>query len=175
VHHIREDRIQPDIMDAKDWSVKSLDCINCTSYCGVVVESQGTLLGNGITNASMQQRWHHSGMKQLWEAVFSTVRGQADSDATMEHVILRRTHQQSNCKKKCFLRGPPRGYIRRTNGSSELFRRLGVGLQAGGPRPLVRSPCAEQCSLETAVSDCSLQAARTPGIALVRNLQPGND
>jgi hypothetical protein len=61
--------------------------------------------------------------------VFYAVRRQADSDATMEHVTLRRTHQQSNSKKKCFLWGPPRDYIRRADESFDLVRRLGVGLQ----------------------------------------------
>jgi hypothetical protein len=76
----------------------------------------------------------YSTVKQLRVAVFHTVRGQADCDATMEHVTLRRTHQQSNCKK-CLLWGPPRGYVRRADWSCKLVRRLWVGLQAGSPGP----------------------------------------
>jgi hypothetical protein len=80
------------------------------------------LLGNDTRNASPRQRWPHSTVKHLRKEVFfHAVRRQADSDATMEHVTLRRTHQQINCKK-CFLRGPPRGYIRRANGRFELVR-----------------------------------------------------
>jgi hypothetical protein len=54
--------------------------------------------------------------------VFHAVRRQADSDATMEYVTIGRTHQQCNCNKKYFLWGPPRGYIRRADGSFELVR-----------------------------------------------------
>jgi hypothetical protein len=72
--------------------------------------------------------------------IFHAVRRQADSDATMDHASLRRTHQQSNCKKKCFLWGLPRGYIMRADGSFELVRRLGVGLHASSLRKEVLGP-----------------------------------
>jgi hypothetical protein len=98
--------------------------------CGIFAESQGTFLGNGTTYVYPQQWWRHSTIKQLWEVVFSMG---SDTSRTLCH-----THQQSNCKKKCFLWGPPRCCIRRANGSSELVRRVWrfwVGLQAGGPGP----------------------------------------
>jgi hypothetical protein len=69
-------------------------------------------------------------------SVFHAVRSQADTDATAEHVTLRRKHQQSNCKKKCFLWGPPRGYVWRTGTDAKLVRSSEtVCLQAGGPGP----------------------------------------
>jgi hypothetical protein len=66
--------------------------------------------------------------------VFLAVRCQAESDVTMAHVTLLRIYQQSNCKR-CFLWGPPRGYIRIADESFQLVRRFWVGLQAGDPGP----------------------------------------
>jgi hypothetical protein len=78
--------------------------------------------------------------------VYHAVWRQADGDDMMEHVTLHRTHQQSNCKKKRFLWGQPRGYTSmRVDGSFELLGvwRLGVGLPAGSVRKELLGPGKE--------------------------------
>jgi hypothetical protein len=72
--------------------------------------------------------------------------------AVRRYIGTRRTHQ-SNCKKTCFLWGPPRGYIRRADGRQDV---LGPGKEVMGRTVLV--------------SECSSQAARTRRITLVRRL-----
>jgi hypothetical protein len=49
-------------------------------------ESQGMLLGNGTTNASPRQ---DNNAGNPGSDVFYTVRREADSEATLEHVTLR--------------------------------------------------------------------------------------
>jgi hypothetical protein len=75
--------------------------------------------------------------------VLNALRRQEDSAAAMEHMTLRRSHQQSKCKK-CFLWGPSSCYIRRADGSFVLVRSSEtVGLQEGSLRKEVLDPGEE--------------------------------
>jgi hypothetical protein len=69
------------------------------AHCSVM--AQQTLLFD--SDAMMQQQ------ESCGSGVFHTIWCEADSDATMEHVTVHRTHQQSDCKKKCILWDLPRG------------------------------------------------------------------
>jgi hypothetical protein len=64
-------QLTPSIHQEHEYKALQLYAIFIYLYCGIFAESQGTLLGNGTTNASPQQRLRHSTMKQLREAVFS--------------------------------------------------------------------------------------------------------
>jgi hypothetical protein len=140
----------------------------------IFAESQGMLLGSGTTNSSPWQCC--SGGIPGSNVVYTVQRRQTVMPQwNMSHYVAQ---INNNCKKKCFLWGPPRGCIRRADWSVEWVRRQWVCRQAVWDRrswALTRRPWADQYSLELAVSECSSQAARMRGIALVRSLKPGND
>jgi hypothetical protein len=77
VHEIAEER--PTI-----FSLKYLQAERGI-YCDIFAESRGTLLGNGITNASPLQR-KTRGIPG--SGVFYSVRRQENSDATTGHITL---------------------------------------------------------------------------------------
>jgi hypothetical protein len=79
-------------------------------------------------------------------------------------------HINRNYKKTCFLWGPPKRLHREGEPMGALSSEIGSGSAGRQSWALARRPLADQCSLESAVSESSSQAARTPGIALVRRL-----
>jgi hypothetical protein len=77
------------------------------TYCDTFAESRGTLLGNGISNASPRQP---SNRGIPGSGVSYAVQRQANSDGTIEHVTLRHAHQQRNGEEMFSVLSVPRLY-----------------------------------------------------------------
>jgi hypothetical protein len=134
-------------------------------------ESQRTLMGNIMTGTSPRQRWLHETIEELLEVVFSTrsdTRQQRNNGTC--HTTPRR--QERNCCMRCFLWGPPWGFIRRASCGLEWVQSWVIAVSCVGVSESVeRWQLVSSTQEPTTEGKCQLKPASRGQRELVASLR----